>query len=203
MNYIYDILLNFNDYAYDIFEWNKNDKIYHIRKIPLIKLKTCDLLNIINKNVKFDSNFLLKIYKKTEFFNKKAIDYAFLGTDGKIVIAFKLEKGKIKYSQLFLDEENEVLDYSLNLNFTEIKYTIISDKKRDYLCTRNEKIMKKYIYDELKKIKDVEKLNFIYLECFNKKSKNVIKDIYKELNSNFENIYVKFYKILKITTIKR
>ena len=64
-------------------------------------------------------------------------------------------------------------------------------------------MMKKYIYDELKKIKDIEKLNFLYLECFNKKSENVIIDIYKDLNSNFDNIYVKFYKILKMTMIKR
>ena len=203
MNYIYDILLNYNDYAYDIFEWNKNDKITHVRKIPLIKLKTYDLLNFINKNIKLDSDFLLKIYKKTELFNKKNIDYAFVGTDGKIVIAFKIEKGKMKYSQLFLDEENEVLDFSVNLNFTDIKYNVINSKNRDYLVTRNEKMMKKYIYDELKKIKDIEKLNFLYLECFNKKSENVIIDIYKDLNSNFDNIYVKFYKILKMTMIKR
>ena len=169
MNYIYDILLNYNDYAYDIFEWNKNDKITHVRKIPLIKLKTYDLLNFINKNIKLDSEFLLKIYKKTELFNKKNIDYAFVGTDGKIVIAFKIEKGKMKYSQLFLDEENEVLDFSVNLTFTDIKYNVINSKNRDYLVTRNEKMMKKYIYDELKKIKDIEKLNFLYLECFNKK----------------------------------
>lgn len=203
MNYIYDILLNYNDYAYDIFEWNKNDKITHVRKIPLIKLKTYDLLNFINKNIKLDSEFLLKIYKKTELFNKKNIDYAFVGTDGKIVIAFKIEKGKMKYSQLFLDEENEVLDFSVNLTFTDIKYNVINSKNRDYLVTRNEKMMKKYIYDELKKIKDIEKLNFLYLECFNKKSENVIIDIYKDLNSNFDNIYVKFYKILKMTMIKR
>ena len=203
MNYIYDILLNYNDYAYDIFEWNKSDKITHVRKIPLIKLKTYDLLNFINKNIKLDSDFLLKIYKKTELFNKKNIDYAFVGTDGKIVIAFKIEKGKMKYSQLFLDEENEVLDFSVNLTFTDIKYNVINSKNRDYLVTRNEKMMKKYIYDELKKIKDIEKLNFLYLECFNKKSENVIIDIYKDLNSNFDNIYVKFYKILKMTMIKR
>lgn len=31
MNYIYDIYLNFNEVAYDFFEWNKNDKITHIK----------------------------------------------------------------------------------------------------------------------------------------------------------------------------
>ena len=55
MNYIYDILLNFNNIPYDIFEWNKDDKILHIRKIPLIKLSTFDLSNLVNKKVKIDN----------------------------------------------------------------------------------------------------------------------------------------------------
>ena len=144
MNYIYDILLNFNNIPYDIFEWNKDDKILHIRKIPLIKLSTFDLSNLVNKKVKIDNEFLIKIYKRTEQYNKKVLDYSFLATDGKMVIAFKIEQNKIKYSQLFLDEEMEVLDFSSNLNVSSIKYQIITDKKIDYLQTRNQQYIKKF-----------------------------------------------------------
>lgn len=203
MNYIYDILLNFNNIPYDIFEWNKDDKILHIRKIPLIKLSTFDLFNLVNKKVKIDNEFLIKIYKRTEQYNKKVLDYAFLATDGKMVIAFKIEQNKIKYSQLFLDEEMEVLDFSSNLNVSSIKYQIINDKKIDYLQTRNQQYIKKFIYNQLKKINDVDKLNFLYLECFNKKSNDTLKDIYYELDHNFENVYIKLYKVLKMTLIKR
>ena len=203
MNYIYDILLNFNNMPYDIFEWNKDDKILHIRKIPLIKLSTFDLFNLVNKKVKIDNEFLIKIYKRTEQYNKKVLDYAFLATDGKMVIAFKIEQNKIKYSQLFLDEEMEVLDFSSNLNVSSIKYQIINDKKIDYLQTRNQQYIKKFIYDQLKKINDADKLNFLYLECFNKKSNDTLKDIYYELDHNFENVYIKLYKVLKMTLIKR
>ena len=38
MNYIYDILLNFQNEYYDFFEWNTNDQITHIKKIPIIKV---------------------------------------------------------------------------------------------------------------------------------------------------------------------
>ena len=38
MNYIYDILLNFNDMLYDFYDWNVKDNILHIRKIPLIQI---------------------------------------------------------------------------------------------------------------------------------------------------------------------
>ncbi len=203
MNYIYDILLNFNNIPYDIFEWNKDDKILHIRKIPLIKLSTFDLFNLVNKKVKIDNEFLIKIYKRTEQYNKKVLDYSFLATDGKMVIAFKIEQNKIKYSQLFLDEEMEVLDFSSNLNVSSIKYQIINDKKIDYLQTRNQQYIKKFIYDQLKKINDADKLNFLYLECFNKKSNDTLKDIYYELDHNFENVYIKLYKVLKMTLIKR
>lgn len=203
MNYIYDILLNFNNIPYDIFEWNKDDKILHIRKIPLIKLSTFDLSNLVNKKVKIDNEFLIKIYKRTEQYNKKVLDYAFLATDGKMVIAFKIEQNKIKYSQLFLDEEMEVLDFSSNLNVSSIKYQIINNKKIDYLQTRNQQYIKKFIYNQLKKINDVDKLNFLYLECFNKKSNDTLKDIYYELDHNFENVYIKLYKVLKMTLIKR
>ena len=203
MNYIYDILLNFNNIPYDIFEWNKDDKILHIRKIPLIKLSTIDLSNLVNKKVIIDKEFLIKIYKRTEQYNKKVLDYAFLATDGKMVIAFKIEQNKIKYSQLFLDEEMEVLDFSSNLNVSSIKYQIITDKKIDYLQTRNQQYIKKFIYNQLKKINDSDKLNFLYLECFIKKSNDNLKDIYYELDHNFENVYIKLYKVLKMTLIKR
>ena len=203
MNYIYDILLNFNNIPYDIFEWNKDDKILHIRKIPLIKLSTFDLSNLVNKKVKIDNEFLIKIYKRTEQYNKKVLDYSFLATDGKMVIAFKIEQNKIKYSQLFLDEEMEVLDFSSNLNVSSIKYQIINDRKIDYLQTRNQQYIRKFIYNQLKKINDIDKLNFLYLECFNKKSNDTLKDIYYELDHNFENVYIKLYKVLKMTLIKR
>lgn len=202
MNYMYDVLLNFNDFPYDIFEWNKDDKINHIRKIPLFKLKTTDLSNLINKNVRLDNDFLNKIYIKTELYNKKNLDYAFIATDGKIAFAFSYNT-KLKYSQLFLDEEEEAINYSLNLNFYDIKYDIINNKNIDLLKTRNETYMRRFIYSQLKKIKNKDKLNFIFLECFNKKSEDVLNDLYHELENDFENIYYKLYKILKKTAIKR
>ena len=36
MNYIYDIVLNFNKEYYNFFEWNKRDNIVNVKKIPLI-----------------------------------------------------------------------------------------------------------------------------------------------------------------------
>lgn len=203
MNYIYDILLNFNDFAYDIFEWNKDDKITHIRKMPIIKTTYKNLYNLLYKKVKFSEEFLAKIYQKAENINHRKINYAFLCTDGKKVIAIMVEKNKIKYSQLFNEEEEEALNFSSNLSITDLKYQILKNNNVDYTKTRNEKHMKKFIYNKLKRIVNIDVLNFLYLECFNKKSENVLNDLYYELENNFENVYIKLYKLLKTTLIKR
>ena len=104
MNYIYDILLNFNDNLYDTFEWNKTDTIFHVRKIPLFKINTKTMRMFLNTKVKFDKMFLDKTYKKTEFFNKVNFDYCFILSDCIDAIAFKVSKDNVKYSRLLPDE---------------------------------------------------------------------------------------------------
>ena len=49
MNYIYDIYLNFNNIPYDFFEWNKNDNLIHLKKIPIYKVKT-EVFNLMYSN---------------------------------------------------------------------------------------------------------------------------------------------------------
>ena len=61
MNYIYDILINLQKNLYDFYEWNLSDDIMHVRKIPLIKIKTCDLLSIKNNVIKLDVETLKMI----------------------------------------------------------------------------------------------------------------------------------------------
>ncbi len=210
MNYIYDIFLNYNNFAYEIFEWDKEDQICHIRKIPFIVVSSLDLYNLINKKIIINNVFLNKIYRKTEVFNKKdtyCLDYSFLATDKNEVVAFKLNKnGLIKeYSKLLIEEEEEVLSYSDSLSIQVIDYKIISNKTLEHFKTRNENKIKKFIYRELKLIQnDFDKLNFLYLECFGKsKSKNPMALICQQLENNWENVYIKVYKFLKMMTVKR
>ena len=44
MTYIYDILLNFKEELIEFYDWNKNDNIIHIRKIPLLKISNGHLV---------------------------------------------------------------------------------------------------------------------------------------------------------------
>ena len=49
MNFIYDIVLNFNKDYYDFFEWNKKDNIISIKKIPLFFVKN-DIFKIMTSS---------------------------------------------------------------------------------------------------------------------------------------------------------
>ena len=66
MNYIYDIILNFQKEYYDFYEWNNNDHIYHMRKIPIIKVNNKQLLDIKNNTIKFKIDTLKFLNVKAE-----------------------------------------------------------------------------------------------------------------------------------------
>lgn len=74
MTYIYDVLLNFSDTEriVEFFEWNNNDSIDHIKRIPLIRISSKSLNDLINNNIVVEKEFLDKIkdltlmYKKTK-----------------------------------------------------------------------------------------------------------------------------------------
>ena len=76
MNYIYDILLNFKKEFFEFYEWNLNDDIIHIRKIPVFKVRKNQLYDFKNCNLKLNQKFLKSIFNKSEIFkgrNKKSI----------------------------------------------------------------------------------------------------------------------------------
>ena len=47
MNYIYDVVLNFNKEFYEYFEWKKKDNIINIKKIPVFNVSNEIFLSMI------------------------------------------------------------------------------------------------------------------------------------------------------------
>lgn len=195
-----------------MFEWNKDDKISHVRKIPVFLLSTNDLYNMINNRVVISKDLLTKLYRRTEVFASRGIqylDYCFLATDRNDVVAFKMNKSGLitGYSRLLLEGEVEVIDYSRTLSLQTIDYKILEKNNLQKFKTRNEIYIKKFICEEIYKMlenKEFHKVKFLYLEFFNKEVDiNEIKDIYQELENNWENVYIKLYEFLKKMTIKR
>ena len=214
MNYIYDILVNFKEEIYDFFDWNYSDDIIHIRKMPIIRVDSKSYYDIKHNYVKLDTDLLVRIKDKTESFDDrrvKIIKYAFLLTNGTEVIAFCLDDDGINQcaSNLLVDEELDVLEICERIEEETINFDIMKKKKIDEFITRNDKNIIDYIRQEINQIdkqKDLDKLKYLYYECFESKSNNknrIIKDINECLNNYDVKKFMKIYDFLKLTSLKK
>lgn len=202
MNYIYDIYLNLNEVLYDFFDWNKNDKITHIKKIPVIVVNENILKELINCKIKINDEILQDIYNKTELWNlSEKIDYCALFSDSTNILAIEFDNSGIskRYSYLQVDEELEVLESIRKYREKCIGYELLS-KNQCIFKTRKELKDEKFIEKELNTIEN-EKLRYIYFECFGKHEKNrkTILNSIKNLSKNSK-VYKNLYDILKLTS---
>lgn len=208
MNYIYDILANFNDSFYDFFDWNENDNIIHIKKIPILRVNV-DFFNKVKfYDVIVDRTLLEKIYRKTDFFNinKNKYNYVCCLCDGREAIIVNFDsKGKVLgRSSLLIDEENEVIDISECIDLFDCCLSVINEYSYDVFKTRKEISINHLFFDELKCM-DSDKLKYLYFECFNEREndiKKIIDKINHEIVNNFDSIYDKIYTFLKLTINK-
>ena len=117
MNYIYDVIANFNDIPYDFFEWNKIDDITHLKKVIIIKTDSQVLNDLINKKVKVSEDLLKYIKNKTEFYSKSDSNLIAIFTNGYINICIKFTKDGINKYKSFLqiEEDDEVFGYCIFL----------------------------------------------------------------------------------------
>ena len=203
MNYIYDVLLNFQKEYYDFFEWNQNDNIYHMRKIPIIKINKTQLNEIKNNIVKFENNFLNLINTKAEIFKKNNISklkYIFIIGNNQECLAIKLNKNGIisHKSSLLPNEQDDILEIIKIQKEIKLNYTIIKNKPINNFKTRFEIENEKFIIDELNKIykqNNYQKLNYLYLECFNHTESDIntaylqLKQEIKKSSKNFKKLY--------------
>lgn len=206
MTYIYDILLNFNENLIEYFEWNEKDQVKYVKKSLLFKTTSKTIHDIIKNNVMIDKEFTSKI-PKYEMNGMKGASSLCLLTDGLIVIGILLRNDQVEgISRLLLDEELEALEISENLKSIEIKYTILSPKKKkNMFLTRKEEVIKEKLENEitnLYKNKKYEKLMYLYYEFTNKESNNT-EQIYKYMLdslNNFSEKHIKLFDILLLST---
>ena len=157
MNYIYDVLLNFQTEYYDFFEWNQNDNIYHMRKTPIIKINKKRLNELKNNIVKFDDDTLNIINSKSERFKQNNISklkYIFIVGDEHECLAIKLNKNGVisQKSSLLPNEQDDVIEILKLQPEIKLNYKIIKQKQINNFKTRFEIENEKFIIDELNKI---------------------------------------------------
>lgn len=180
MSYIYDILLNFQKEYYDFYEWNQNDEIIHIRKIPLFLVSQNDFETLKSSVVQFDKSFCEKIFNRTERFKKiniTLLNYAFLVSDGTRTMALKLGKnGTVSHkSALLMEEDEEVADVATDLKVYDLNYKVIKIHgtifKTRLEKEKTEKLLK--LLTNLYNHKEDDKIRFLYLDCFEKNEDNI------------------------------
>lgn len=188
MEYIYDIVLNFQDEYYDFYEWKNEDKIINIKKIPIYKVTNKDYLNIKNNTTTIARNSLPKTNK------------TFLITSGIEVMGILLDNnGKvIKKSSLLFEESDDILEDRDLIKEVNIKYTI--NKKHSIKClSRNSKEKAKYLkkyFKNIDKQKDEYFLKYLYYDIYNIEEEDTDK-IYDNLLALSEYDTRKMYEHLK------
>lgn len=213
---IYDLLLNWTDTTkvYDFYEWEINDDLEHVKKIPLFKVTKEDYINILNSDIKVDNNFLELIKNHTEIYtNKKTtkVTYATLLTDGirTFAIEFNSKGESIYKSKLLLDEEEETIDMSYKLQIRKIKYNVIKEKKDNPYKTRLEDKIENFLKKEFEEcyIKSKkEKLIYIYMEYFNDVKDNIDEiyiDLKNSLKDGINSKHNKIYELLKLSYMQK
>ncbi len=182
MDYIYDIVLNFQDEYYDFYEWHPSDKIINVKKIPIYRIPNKDYLQIKNNDVTIDVKTI----------PHKSIIFAITG--GIEIMGIYINRmGKvIKKSGLTFEEADDILKDKDKIKKINLKYKI-NKFKCPAVISRLSKEKMNYINNYINNIdkeKDEYLLKYIYY------------DIYNVEENNLDIIYHKLHELAKKDTSK-
>lgn len=208
MNYIYDLVLNFseNERILEFYEWMKEDVLSTVAKIPIIRINRFQMNDILNNKISVTKTFLKKYENKTLLDDGSLLKYSFLVTDLSKVIALEFSSNGevIRRSSLLLDEEEAVIEESLDYQEEELNYKIIRNYLKFDFLTRDERKIRSSLINELNylyKTKKYDEINYLYEELYNEKIN--IHDKYKflidDISNNYSSKYNRIYDIIKMT----
>jgi hypothetical protein len=210
MTYVYDLLINLNDYDYKFYEWRESDIIEYLKKSVLIKVSDYIYKKILTNNIIIGNKTLEMIKDKSCILKNKRIEtitYMGIFTNGKDVIGltFSSDGKMFEKTRFTIQDELELLEISKPLKYTKIDYKKISNNKYNIsIISRDDMEDMNKIISELKNIKDdKDKINYLYYEWFNKKSKlsNPYEELIDDIKKNYSN-NKEFLKLLNLINIK-
>ncbi len=206
MYYYYDVLVNFTEaeVLYEFYEWEEEDNIEFIKKMPLFRVSFNTLLDLLKYQVKFSSEILSLINNKTILKSNKKIKYAFLVSDSKNVLALELNKDGlvISRSKLLLKDANNLNEMVVSIKEKKFNYEIIKSYKVRCDIRQIEDIKRLISCEVNTMIKDnnISKLKYLYYECFDKLCNNkeeIIKKMTSMLNDNDIESLKKIYDLIR------
>lgn len=205
MNYYYDVVVNFQEKNYRFYEWNENDEIEIIKKIPIFYVNAKTIKDIINNQIEVNSSFLEQIKNKTEIKEKK-LEYVALFTtkNASIVLEFNKVGLAITRSYLQVEDECNILEILYTLPLYKLEYKI-KNKIATINELRIEQELKKFLLieiEELYKNKNIKKMQFLYNEWFKKDCNDINKiylDIKEKLNHELTENEINIYNLIKLS----
>lgn len=179
MEYYYDIYLNFYDYPLNYYEWDDDDALERIMKIPLIRIN--NIKDLIAYNIRIDCEY----------------DYL-LVSDGINALALEIIDSEIAYlSFLSYDDEFNVNAIARTLPLTNLKITKLSKRHIPH-HNRQDEINKKIILKSIENL-NPDLLKYLYYYLFHKESNNISKiceKITKDIETNYNDKYEKIIPII-------
>ena len=202
MNYYYDILINFQDKYCMFYEWDKEDNIEFIKKIPLIHISSKVYTDFLLNKFKVSKEFLNKIENKTKVKQNEYLKYVCVFSDGKnsLVVEFNDDGISLNKSSVMLEDEININEFMYTINLSELEYEIIMLDEKDKE-TRQEIKVKRLLEIEIKSMylkKEFSKLKYIYLEWFNELIDNLDKMYENMLNKIKDKLTEKEYQIYEL-----
>ncbi len=203
MNYIYDVVLNLNPKYYEFYEWQKQDNIVNIRKIPVFKVDNQTYLSLKYNKVTVDSGFITKISSHSSIYSdnsqKQELKNICLVTNGKEVLGLSFNNnGKLlKRSSLIFDEEQDVLEDTTRCPTTTIIF-IENKKVKPSLTSRIEQDKRNYLTKYLKSLNEnhASLLKYLYYEYYEQEETNpqiiqdkLLKELSQDWNPHLDNLY--------------
>lgn len=202
MRFIYDIVVNYENNFFEFYEWEKEDNIINIKKMPLFLVNNETYKIIKYESVTINSAFVDKIRDKTFAYNKIKIGPSCLITNGMEVIGILCnDKGEvIKKSSLLIDEEDEILEEASDIDIYDID--IIKRKKinRNNI-NRREAEKREFLINYINSENNNSNLKYLYYDYFEKENEDISlikKELINEIKHNWNKRLNSFYETAKI-----
>lgn len=202
MRYIYDIVLNFEKCFFEFYEWEKNDNIINIKKIPVFMVNNETYKNIKYNNVTVNTEFVDKLRDKTFTYNRIKVGPSCLISNGMEVIGLLFnDKGDvIKKSSLLIDEEEEVLEEITDSDIFVIDIVKSRKIKKDNFNRRDSE-RRDFLINYINKENNISNLKYLYYDYFEieeDKADVIKKKLIEEIRNNWNKRFNSFYETVKI-----
>lgn len=198
MQYYYDVLGNFSEYILKFYEWESNDDIVNIKKIPFIKISKEDMRVLLSYSVILEMDNIVKN-------SKDKANYLLFSTGCDALMVELNQEGKIiYYSSLLIEDELEVNELAHSMNTIKLKFKVL-DKIKILSDYRQGEKAKNLIFHELKKIKDNDNKDeclYYYYEWFHVSTDDydkAIKKMFLEIKKPFNKDMERIEKLIRLS----